>query len=170
MTQTASSKHYPMKKTTAAARRDEPPAPQWPQPRYLSVRGTSSNGRVAVLRGTPHSATAQQNAQDLVGDADRVVARTTRSFGTTGGPVSVIIFALDGATRRDRRCGPHGLDYQTGAEIEVCASFGNSAGCPRCSSRVERVLHGRNLCGVSTGEALSRWWRGSYRNNPFPIC
>jgi hypothetical protein len=51
-----------------------------------------------------------------------------------------------------------GCDYVTGAAIEVCASFGNSA---RVSALFEAELSecsmGGNLCGVSTGEALSRW-------------
>jgi hypothetical protein len=45
----------------------------------------------------------------------------------------------------------------SGAALEVCASFGNSV---RVSALFEAELSeysmGGNLCGVSTGEALSR--------------
>ncbi len=57
-------------------------------------------------------------------------------------------------------------DYITGAAIEVCASFGNSA---RVSALFEAELSecsmGGNLCGVSTGETLSRWCAAVIGNN-----
>jgi hypothetical protein len=100
-----------------------------------------------------------QNGQDLVNDADRVVAANDNDiFGTTGGPVSVILFALDGATDGTGGADHLGCDYETGAAIEVCASFGNAA---RVSALFEAELSecsmGGNLCGLSPGEALSRW-------------
>ena len=53
-----------------------------------------------------------------------------------------------------------------GAAIEVCASFGNSA---RVSALFEAELSecsmGGNLCGLSTGEALSRWCAAVIGNN-----
>ena len=59
-----------------------------------------------------------------------------------------------------------GCDYTTGAAIEVCASFDNSA---RVSALFEAELSecsmGGNLCGVSTGEALSRWCATVIGNN-----
>ncbi len=59
-----------------------------------------------------------------------------------------------------------GCDYTTGAAIEVCASFGNSA---RVSALFEAELSecsmGGNLCGVSTGEGLSRWCAAVIGNN-----
>jgi len=59
-----------------------------------------------------------------------------------------------------------GCDYTTGNAIEVCASFGNSA---RVSALFEAELSecsmGGNLCGVSTGEALSRWCAAVVGNN-----
>ena len=81
-----------------------------------------------------------QNAQDLVADADRVVNANDALFGTAGGADHM------------------GCDYTTGSAIEVCASFGDSA---RVSALFEAELSacsmGGNLCGSSTGEALSRW-------------
>jgi hypothetical protein len=101
---------------------------------------------------------ALQNARDLVADADRVVNANDALFGTTGGPVSVIVFALNGATDGTGGADHGGCDYISGAAIEVCASFGNSA---RVSALFEAELSecsmNGNLCGESTGEALSRW-------------
>jgi hypothetical protein len=107
-----------------------------------------------------------QNAQDLVNDADRVANANDAIFGTTGGAVSVIIFALGGATDGTGGADHGGCDYSTGNAIEVCASFGNSA---RVSALFEAELSecsmGGNLCGVSTGEALSRWCAAQISNN-----
>jgi hypothetical protein len=109
---------------------------------------------------------ALQNAQDLLNDADRVEAANDSLFGTTGGAVSVIIFALDGLTDGTGGADHLGCDYGTGAAIEVCASFGNST---RVSALFEAELSecsmGGNLCGVSTGEALSRWCAAVIGNN-----
>jgi hypothetical protein len=101
---------------------------------------------------------ALQNAQDLLTDADRVVSANDGLFGTTGGPVSVIVFALGGATDGTGGADHNGCDYTTGNAIEVDVSYGNSA---RVSALFEAELSecsmNGNLCGVSTGEALSRW-------------
>jgi hypothetical protein len=109
---------------------------------------------------------AIQNAVDLVNDADRVVAANDSVFGTTGGPVSVMVFAMDGNTDGTGGADHMGCDYTTGAAIEVCASFGNSA---RVSALFEAQLSecsmGGNLCGLSTGEALSRWCAAEIGNN-----
>jgi hypothetical protein len=87
-------------------------------------------------------------------------------FGTTGGPVSVIVFALGGATDGTGGADHMGCDYTTGAAIEACASFGNSA---RVSALFEAELSecsmNGNLCGLSTGEALSRWCAAVISNN-----
>jgi len=59
-----------------------------------------------------------------------------------------------------------GCDYSTGNNIEVDASFGNS---PRVSALFEAELSecsmNGNLCGESTGEALSRWCAAIIGNN-----
>ena len=107
-----------------------------------------------------------QNAQDLVNDADRVANANDLIFGTSGGPVSVIVFALGGATDGTGGADHMGCDYVNGAAIEVDASFGNSA---RVSALFEAELSecsmNGNLCGVSTGEALSRWCATVIGNN-----
>src|SRR6266403_330398 len=106
-----------------------------------------------------HAATARKPLRrDSINDADRVASANDVLFGTTGGPVSVIVFALGGQTDGTGGADHLGCDYQTGAAIEVCAAFGNSA---RVSALFEAELSecsmGGNLCGASTGEALSRW-------------
>ena len=99
-------------------------------------------------------------------DADRVATTNDGIFGTTGGPVSVIVFALGGATDGTGGADHMGCDYINGAAIEVCASFGNSM---RVSALFEAELSecsmNGNLCGLSTGEALSRWCAMVVGNN-----
>jgi hypothetical protein len=163
--------HHPIRpigNKRTAANRDNPVAPQWPS--YTGTSqfvGTSSSGRVTVYVDPTLGGPALQNAQDLVHDADRVVsANDAHIFGAAGGPVSVIVFALGGATDGTGGADHAGCDYTTGAAIEVCASFGNS---PRVSALFEAELSecsmGGNLCGVSTGEALSRWCAAVIGNN-----
>src|ERR1700730_10000565 len=150
-----------------AVRRDSPLPPAWPSYQGSSqFVGTSPSGRVTVYVDPTLGDPALQNAQDLVSDADRVVAANDALFGTVGGPVSVIVFALGGATDGTGGADHMGCDYTTGAAIEVCASFGNSA---RVSALLEAEVSecsmGGNLCGVSTGEALSRWCASVIGNN-----
>jgi hypothetical protein len=112
---------------------------------------------------------ALHNAQDLVHDADRVVTFNDALFGTHQGSASVIIMALGGATDGTGGADHLGCDYTTGAAIEVCASFGSPA---RVSGLFEAELSecnmNGNLCGVSTGEALSRWCAMVSSNNALP--
>jgi hypothetical protein len=151
----------------STVRRAGPPAPQWPSFQGTSqFVGTSPSGRVTVYVDPTLGAPALQNAQDLVNDGDRVADANDAIFGTTGGSVSVMIFALGGATDGTGGADHGGCDYTTGNAIEVCASFGNSA---RVSALFEAELSecsmGGNLCGVSTGEALSRWCAAQISNN-----
>ena len=146
-------------KKPVAIKRDNPVAPAWPSYKGNSqFVGTSPSGRVTVYVDPTLGDQALQNAQDLVNDADRVVAANDGIFGTTGGPVSVIVFALGGATDGTGGADHMGCDYVNGAAIEVCASYGNSQ---RVSALFEAELSecsmNGNLCGLSTGEALSRW-------------
>jgi hypothetical protein len=160
-------KSHPIRKTSTAARRDGPNVPGWPS--YTGTSqfvGTSPTGRVTVFVDPTLGQQGLQNAQDLLGDADRIVAANDAIFGTAGGPVSVIVFALGGVTDGTGGADHMGCDYTTGAAIEVCASFGNSA---RVSALFEAELSecsmGGNLCGVNTGEALSRWCAAVIGNN-----
>lgn len=141
--------------------------PAWPSYRGSSqLVGTSPSGRVTVYVDPSLGAQALQNAQDLLSDADRVATANDSIFGTTGGPVSVIVFALGSATDGTGGADHNGCDYTTGNAIEVDASYGNS---PRVSALFEAELSecsmGGNLCGESTGEALSRWCAAVIGNN-----
>src|SRR5882762_10502756 len=140
-------------------RRAAPTPPQWPSfTGTAQFVGTTASGRVTVYVDPTTGQSGLQNAQDLLNDADRVVSANDQLFGTTGGPVSVIVFALGGNTDGTGGADHMGCDYTTGAAIEVCASYGNAA---RVSALFEAELSecsmGGNLCGASTGEGLSRW-------------
>ena len=157
-------------KKSAAIHRDAPIAPAWPSYQGTSqFVGTSPSGRVTVYVDPMLGQDGLQNAQDLVDDADRVVAANDAIFGTVGGPVSVIVFALGGNTDGGGGADHMGCDYTTGAAIEVCASFGNSM---RVSALFEAELSecsmNGSLCGLSTGEALSRWCAAVIGNNVLP--
>lgn len=141
--------------------------PSWPSYQGTShLIGTSPSGRVTVYVDPSLGKQAQQNAQDLLADADRVVNANDGLFGTTGGPVSVILFALGGATDGTGGADHNGCDYTTGNAIEVDVSYGNPA---RVSALFEAELSecsmNGNLCGESTGEALSRWCAAVIANN-----
>ncbi len=163
--------HHPMKPPVRRKRRIEvqvsPSAPSWPNYQGASQYvGTSAGGRVTVYVDPILGQPGLQNAQDLVNDADRVVTANDLLFGTQGGAVSVIVYSLNGQTDGTGGADHGGCDYVTGAAIEVCASFGNSA---RVSALFEAELSecsmGGNLCGMSTGEALSRWCAAVIGNN-----
>jgi len=149
----------PHKKQPLNSNRDAPAAPAWPSFQGTSqFVGTSPSGRVTVFVDPNLGAQGLQNAQDLLNDADRVATTNDGIFGTTGGPVSVVVYALGGATDGTGGADHMGCNYVNGAAIEVDASFGNSA---RVSALFEAELSecsmNGNLCGESTGEALSRW-------------
>lgn len=157
-------------KKPAAIHRDAPVAPAWPSYQGTSqFVGTSPSGRVTVYVDPMLGQDGLQNAQDLVNDADRVVAANDAIFGTVGGPVNVIVFALGGATDGTGGADHMGCDYTNGAAIEVCASFGSSM---RVSALFEAELSecsmNGSLCGLSTGEALSRWCATVISNNALP--
>jgi hypothetical protein len=126
----------------------------------------SPSGRATVYLDPTLGQQGLTNAQDLINDADRVVTANDQIFGTTGGPVNVIVFALGGATDGTGGADHGACDFINGAAIEVCASFGNS---PRVSALFEaeysECAMGGNLCGDSTGEALSRWCAAVVGNN-----
>jgi hypothetical protein len=141
--------------------------PNWPSFRGQAVLvGASPSGRVTIYVDKALGQAGMQNAKDLLIDADRVVQANDHFFGTSSGSVNVIIYALDGKTDGTGGADHMGCDYVVGNNIEVCASFGNSA---RVSALFEAELSecnmSDNLCGVSTGEALSRWCAASVSNN-----
>ena len=132
--------------------------PAWPSFTGTAQQvGTSSTG-VTVYVDPALGAPALQNAHDLLAGADRVVAQNNTIFGTAGGPVSAIVFALNGKTDGTGGADHGGCDFTTGNAIEIDASFGNPA---RITALFEAELSecsmNNQLCGLSTGEALSRW-------------
>src|SRR5271166_4388727 len=143
------------------------PVPQWPSYKGTSQYvGMSPLAMVAVYVDPSLGAPALQNAKDLLADADRVVADNDAIFGTSGDPVSVIIFALGGQTDGTGGADHDACNYTSGGAIEVCASYGDAA---RVSALFEAELSecsmGGNLCGQNTGEALSRWCAAVVGNN-----
>jgi hypothetical protein len=155
------------RKQTSAVDSASSTAPSWPSYQGTSqLVGTSPSGRVTVYVDPSLGQQALQNAQDLLNDADRVVTANNGIFGTPGGPVNVIVFALGGATDGTGGADHMACDYTTGNNIEVDASYGNSS---RVSGLFEAELSecsmNGNLCGESTGEALSRWCAAVVSNN-----
>jgi hypothetical protein len=150
-----------------SVRRDAPPPPAWPSFTGSSTFvGASPDGRVTVYVDASLGAEATQNAMDLLADAPRILAFNDATFALPGGSVSALVFALNGPTDGTGGADHMGCDYVSGNAIEVDASFGNSA---RVSALFEAELSecsmGGNLCGVSTGEALSRWCAMAVSNN-----
>jgi hypothetical protein len=142
-------------------------APSWPTYSGTShYVGTSPTGKVAVYVDPSLGAPGLQNGTDLLADADRVVSANNAIFGTVGGAVSVIVYAIGGQTDGTGGADHAACDYKRGNAIEACASFGNAA---RVSALFEAELSecsmGGNLCGVSTGEALSRWCAAKVSDN-----
>jgi hypothetical protein len=145
------------------------PLPQVQWPTFTGVAksvGVSPSGRVSVYVDANLGSEAVRNALDLLAAADQVVAANDTIFGFTGGNVSVIVFAMGGRTDGKGGADHNGCDYHVGGAIEVCASYGNSE---RVIALFEAELSecsmGGNLCGVSTGEALSRWCAMVIGNN-----
>lgn len=141
-------------------------APQWPSFRGTpELVGSSPSGAVTVYIDQSLQA-AMQNAKDLIADANRIVQLNNGFFGTAGGHVNVIVWALNGKTDGTGGADHATCDYQTGGNIEVDASFGNSQ---RVFALFEAELSecsmGGNLCGQSTGEALSRRCAAAVSNN-----
>jgi len=157
----------PPHKPVTAIKRDAQSTPAWPSFQGdAQLVGTSPSASVTVYVDSSLGQQALQNAQDLLNDADRILTANDGIFGTTGGAVSAIVFALNGATDGTGGADHNGCDYTTGNAIEVDASYGNSA---RVSALFEAELSecsmNGNLCGVSTGEALSRWCAAVIGNN-----
>ena len=143
---------HPLRPTRAAA------APAWPTfTGTATLVGTSSSG-VTVYVDESLGAQGTQNAQSLLSGADSVVAQNNSIFAITGGPVDVIVYALGGATDGTGGADHGGCDFTTGNAIEVDASFGSpNRVVGLFEAELSECAMNGNLCGYSTGEALSRW-------------
>lgn len=131
----------------------------WPSYQGVSqLIGEATDGRVGVYVDPSLGPAALKNAQDLLADADRIVAANDAIFGSTAGDVNVIIFALGGTTDGTGGADHMSCNLVTGGNLEVDAAFGNSAWCSALfeAELSECYMNGR-LCGLSTGEGLSRW-------------
>ncbi len=106
------------------------------------------------------------NAAQLVAQADDIASQNSAIFGSIVMPVNVLIFAMGGATDGTGGADHMACSYAEGNNIEVCAAFGAQ---PRITALFEAELSeccmGGNLCGLSTGEALSRWCAAALSNN-----
>ena len=145
-------KRHPLRAAKSAG------AISWPSYTGVSqLLGSTPDGRVTIYVDPSLGVAGLRNAQDLLADAPRIVKANDALFGTTGGPVNVIVFALGGATDGTGGADHMACDYVSGQNIEVDASFGSSM---RVSALFEAELSecsmGGNLCGESTGESLSR--------------
>jgi hypothetical protein len=133
-------------------------APPWPSYTGTTQQVGTSSGGVSVYVDPSLGASALQNAEDLLAAADRVVQQNNAIFGITGGPVDVIVFALNGRTDGTGGADHGGCDFTTGNAIEVDASYNQSTRVVALfEAELSECAMGGNLCGVSTGEALSRW-------------
>lgn len=143
--------------------------PAWPSfTGTAELVGTSSTG-VTVYVDPSLGAPGVKNANDLLAAADVVVQKNNAIFGITGGDVSVIVFALNGPTDGTGGADHGGCDFKTGNAIEVDASFGSPDRVVGLfeAELSECAMEGR-LCGLSTGEALSRWCATAVSSNALP--
>jgi hypothetical protein len=158
------SNHHGLRPPVDAARRKK--TPKWPTFRGRSHLVGTSASHVAVYVDAALGAEAQQNAKDLLAAADTVVQQNNAFFGIQGGAVEVVLFALDGATDGTGGADHMACNFTTGNAIEVDVAYGAPA---RVAGLFEAELSecamNGNLCGLSTGEALSRWCAAAVSNN-----
>lgn len=98
------------------------------------------------------------NANSLLADADRIVEMNNTIFGVPAQPVNVIMYAIGGMTDGTGGADHAACSFAQGGNIEVDASFGAPLRVSALfmAELSECAMQG-NLCGYSTGEALSRW-------------
>lgn len=163
---TETSNHHVLRPPEDAAKKKKSTAPHWPTYRGKSQLVATSASHVTVYVDPSLGAPALQNAHDLLAAADSVVKQNNAFFGITGGAVDVILFALSGATDGTGGADHNGCDFTSGKEIEVDVSYGAPE---RIAALFEAELSEcamkGNLCGLSTGEALSRWCAAVVSNN-----
>jgi hypothetical protein len=139
----------------------------WPNFTGTATRlGTSPSGRATIYYDATLGEAGLESATTLLNDADRIITVNDGIFGNTGGSVNVIVFAINGQTDGTGGADHASCDYVNGNNLEVDVAIGAPT---RVSALFEAELSecnmGGNLCGVSTGEALSRWCAAVVSNN-----
>ena len=157
------SRPHPLRPPRAAG------APAWPTfAGTATLVGTSASG-VTVYVDQSLGSEGTQNAESLLSAADGVVAQNNQIFNVTGRPVDVIIYALGSATDGTGGADHGGCDFTTGNAIEVDASFGSPGRIVGLfEAELSECCMNGNLCGYSTGEALSRWCAAVVSSNALP--
>jgi|SRR5579875_2046772 len=140
--------------------------PAWPSFRgSAQLVGASARG-VSVYVDPSLGAPALANARELLAGADGIVVQNDQIFAISGGPVDVIVFALGGVTDGTGGADHGGCSFQTGGAIEVDASYGSPERVLALfEAELSECAMGGNLCGYSTGEALSRWCAAALSDN-----
>ena len=149
--------NQPLRPPQRRASRVPGAGPAWPSFRgNAQLVGESTRG-VTVYVDPALGDPGRQNAGQLLAVADELVGQNDAIFGITGGPVDVVVFALGGRTDGTGGADHDGCDFTTGNAIEVDASFGSPERVAALfeAELSECAMNGR-LCGLSTGEALSR--------------
>ena len=145
-------------KSTAPLRAAVAGQPAWPSFQGNAVKLGTSPGGITIYYDSTLPAAGLANAQDLLAQADSLAGQTAAIFGQPVNPCNVIVFALGGATDGTGGADHASCDFVTGADIEVDCAFGNSPMVYGLFvAEYDECCMGGNLCGYSTGEALSRW-------------
>lgn len=140
--------------------------PAWPSFTGNAEQVGTTPGGVTVWIDASLGSPVLQSAQGLLAGADQVVQQNNTIFAIDGSPVDVLLFALNGATDGTGGADHGGCDFTTGGAIEVDAAFGAPERVLALfeAELSECAMNGR-LCGLSTGEALSRWCAAVVSNN-----
>jgi hypothetical protein len=155
---------HPLRLPKAAAA-----TPAWPTFTGTATLVGTSSSAVTVYVDQTLGAQGMQNARDLLSGADSVVAQNNAFFAIAGGAVDVIVYALGGATDGTGGADHGGCDFTTGSAIEVDASFGSpNRVIGLFEAELSECAMNGNLCGYSTGEALSRWCATVVSSNALP--
>lgn len=147
---------------------------QWPafngQAQFV---GTSDTQMVSIYVDPTLGQPGLDNAHALLADADRIGDLNDSIFGLSPNPmpVNVIIYAINGQTDGTGGADHAACNFSQGGNIEVCAAFGKP---PMLSALFmaelsECAMNGQ-LCGLSTGEALSRWCAMVTDNGSNPLA
>ena len=139
----------------------------WPSYQGTATQvGVSPDGLTTVFYDASLGASALACAQQLVSAAAGINAANAKLFATPNGPTNVIVFALGGATDGSGGADHNACDFVNGQNIEVCVDFSDPGFCGTLyEAELSECSMNGQLCGLSTGEALSRWGAMVIDNN-----